>query len=101
MTNEYLQRQLKLMLRQIQYFEDGVLSIHDLRGDLRFLRNHIEDTDPRWEEFDGLWGVLDEASSFAIVKNNGRLLPEDEEQVKKAVPEIVALVRTAFKDSFK
>lgn len=54
MTDEYQHRQLNLMLRQIQYYEDGVLSIHDLESDLRFLRNHIEDNDPGWDEFDGL-----------------------------------------------
>ncbi len=101
MIDEYLTRQLNLMLRQIQFYEDGILSIHDLEADLRFLRNHVEDAHPRWDEFDGLWGVLDEASSFAIVRNNGKLLPEDEEQVKKAVPEIAVLVKAALEDASK
>ncbi len=49
MTEDYNQRQFKLMLNRLDAFESGDISLASLIGDLRGLGNAIMDIPERWK----------------------------------------------------
>jgi hypothetical protein len=99
-NSSYNRRQLVLMERVIQEFEERSRSLWQLVQDLEALFACLQSPDPQWsEQFQLGWATLEEVNAV-LLHQGGRVANEETEAlVRITADELLAIVKTALASS--
>ncbi|MBX9681576.1 MAG: hypothetical protein K2X38_22705 [Gemmataceae bacterium] len=92
--SDYDQRQYRLMLQQLERFEQGKATLSDLIASLDALLSVLESTEENWKEaFRYEWGTLETEYAISLDRGEPVLPSESMSLVHQAVANMEALLR--------
>lgn len=93
--NEYDERQLKLMLKNLISFEMNQIELSSLVGSLEFLLNAMESVEKDWEErFLKEVTTLESINAIRMIKESGEDAPEiDTDRAKELIGNAVSKLK--------